>query len=76
MNKTSFTRMLDQALPGQESKKMVPHIFRVYDENNDGFIDFAEFMESVILDFQVVVVNFLFARLYFIWFLQDLQKKF
>ena len=47
MNKTSFTRMLDQALPGQESKKMVPHIFRVYDENNDGFIDFAEFMESV-----------------------------
>ena len=49
MTKDSFTKMLDVALPGKESKKMVPHIFRVYDHNNDGFIDFAEFMESEVL---------------------------
>ena len=47
MNKASFTKMLEQALPGKESKKMVPHIFRVYDDNKDGYIDFSEFMESV-----------------------------
>ena len=46
MNKASFTKMLDFALPGKESKKMVPHIFRVYDDNKDGFIDFSEFMGS------------------------------
>ena len=49
MTKDSFTKMLDVALPGKESKKMVPHIFRVYDHNNDGFIDFSEFMESEVL---------------------------
>ena len=49
MTKDSFTKMLDVALPGKESKKMVPHIFRVYDNNNDGFIDFAAFMESEVL---------------------------
>ena len=36
--------MMDAALPGKESKKMVPHIFRVYDENQNGYIDFVEFM--------------------------------
>ena len=56
MNKDSFTKMLDVALPGKESKKMVPHIFRVYDDNNDGFIDFAEFMESEVLKFCFVVL--------------------
>ena len=46
MDKASFTKMLDKALPGKKSEKMVPHIFRVYDDNKDGFIDFTEFMES------------------------------
>ena len=53
MNKASFTKMLEQALPGKESKKMVPHIFRVYDDNKDGYIDFSEFMESVYFIFYI-----------------------
>ena len=48
--------MLDFALPGKESKKMVPHIFRVYDDNKDGFIDFSEFMGSELLKLYSVVV--------------------
>ena len=48
--------MLDFALPGKESKKMVPHIFRVYDDNKDGFIDFSEFMGSELLKLYFVVV--------------------
>ena len=33
-----------QALPKKDCKKMEKHVFRVYDTNNDGFIDFVEFM--------------------------------
>ena len=33
-----------QALPKKEIDKVEKHVFRVYDTNNDGFIDFIEFM--------------------------------
>ena len=38
---------MSQALPGfseEESEKMENHIFRIYDLDQDGFIDFHEFM--------------------------------
>ena len=33
-----------QALPKKEIDKVEKHVFRVYDTNGDGFIDFVEFM--------------------------------
>ena len=40
---------LIQILPGKEAKEnMEDHIFDVYDSNNDGTIDFSEFMVTVI----------------------------
>ena len=34
-----------KALPGKKSAgKMEKHVFRIYDTNNDGYIDFTEFM--------------------------------
>ena len=33
-----------QALPGQDATRMQKHIFRCYDENENGYIDFVEFM--------------------------------
>ena len=33
-----------QALPKKEIDKVEKHVFRVYDTNGDGFIDFIEFM--------------------------------
>ena len=35
-----------QALPKKDAGKMDKHVFRVYDTNGDGFIDFVEFMVS------------------------------
>ena len=45
-----------QALPKKDASKMEKHVFRVYDTNGDGFIDFVEFMVScgVILCFYSV----------------------
>ena len=34
----------------KEIAKMEDHVFRVYDSNNDGFIDFVEFMVSMIFN--------------------------
>merc|ERR1712113_60122 len=44
MNKKEFTKMMSQALPKKDASKMEKHVFRVYDSNNDGYIDFVEFM--------------------------------
>eukprot|EP00092_Neocalanus_flemingeri_P028436 GFUD01030878.1.p1 GENE.GFUD01030878.1~~GFUD01030878.1.p1 ORF type:complete len:207 (+),score=75.03 GFUD01030878.1:465-1085(+) len=44
MNKKEFTTMLSKALPKKDASKMDKHVFRVYDTNLDGFIDFVEFM--------------------------------
>ena len=36
--------MIAEALPKKDVTKMEKHVFRVYDTNKDGYIDFVEFM--------------------------------
>lgn len=36
-----------QTLPGQDATCMQKHIFRCYDENENGYIDFVEFMVAL-----------------------------
>ena len=44
MKPKAFKDVMAKALPGKDGAKMEKHVFRIYDTNNDGFIDFAEFM--------------------------------
>jgi len=44
MKKKEFRELMSQALPKKQICKMEDHVFRIYDTNNDGFIDFVEFM--------------------------------
>merc|ERR1711953_891615 len=44
MKKGDFREMMEKALPKKDAKKMEDHMFRLYDTNNDGTIDFTEFM--------------------------------
>ena len=41
---STILRMTVQTLPGQDATCMQKHIFRCYDENENGYIDFVEFM--------------------------------
>jgi len=44
IHKREFKKMLEKTLPGQDATCMQKHIFRCYDENENGYIDFVEFM--------------------------------
>merc|ERR1712025_217990 len=44
MKPKAFREMMSQALPKKDASKMEKHVFRIYDTNNDGYIDFVEFM--------------------------------
>ena len=44
MRPKDFREMMAKALPGKDAVKMEKHVFRIYDSNNDGYIDFPEFM--------------------------------
>jgi len=44
MRPKDFREMMQKAIPGKDAKKMEDHVFRIYDSNNDGYIDFPEFM--------------------------------
>ena len=44
MTPKEFKDLMARALPGKDGAKMEKHVFRIYDTNNDGYIDFAEFM--------------------------------
>merc|ERR1711931_228833 len=44
MKKKDFREMMSKALPKKDAGKMEKHVFRIYDTNNDGYIDFVEFM--------------------------------
>ena len=39
-----FREMMVKAVPKKDAKKMEKHVFRMYDSDKDGFIDFTEFM--------------------------------
>eukprot|EP00092_Neocalanus_flemingeri_P035543 GFUD01038688.1.p1 GENE.GFUD01038688.1~~GFUD01038688.1.p1 ORF type:complete len:196 (+),score=59.89 GFUD01038688.1:41-628(+) len=42
--KKDFREMISQALPKKDCSKLEKHVFRIYDTNGDGYIDFVEFM--------------------------------
>merc|ERR1712183_405192 len=44
MKPKDFREMMQKALPKKDASKMEKHVFRIYDSNNDGYIDFTEFM--------------------------------
>ena len=44
MRPKDFREMMAKALPKKDAGKMEKHVFRIYDTNNDGYIDFTEFM--------------------------------
>lgn len=44
MKRKDFRSMMSQALPKKDAAKLEPHVFRIYDTNGDGVIDFVEFM--------------------------------
>ena len=39
-----FREMMTKVMPKEDAGKMEKHVFRVYDANNDGVVDFTEFM--------------------------------
>ena len=41
---TIYRQLMNSALPQKDVAKMEKHVFRIYDENNDGHVDFLEFM--------------------------------
>jgi len=44
MRPKDFREMMQKALPKKDASKMEKHVFRIYDTNSDGYIDFTEFM--------------------------------
>merc|ERR1711910_316405 len=44
MKPKDFREMMAKAMPKKDASKMEKHVFRIYDSNNDGYIDFIEFM--------------------------------
>ena len=44
MKPKEFREMMAKAVPKKDASKMEKHVFRIYDANNDGVIDFTEFM--------------------------------
>merc|ERR1711988_504764 len=44
ISRKSFHSMMKECYPGADTEKLEKHIFRMYDTNKDGHIDFREFM--------------------------------
>ena len=44
MKPKDFRKIMSSALPKKDASKMEKHVFRIYDANNDGHVDFVEFM--------------------------------
>eukprot|EP00091_Calanus_sinicus_P002432 TRINITY_DN12473_c0_g1_i1.p1 TRINITY_DN12473_c0_g1~~TRINITY_DN12473_c0_g1_i1.p1 ORF type:complete len:194 (-),score=63.61 TRINITY_DN12473_c0_g1_i1:566-1147(-) len=44
-----FHQMMSKALPSKDATKMEKNVFRLYDTNNDGSIDFTEFMTTFLI---------------------------
>ena len=46
MKPKDFRKLISSALPKKDAAKMEKHVFRIYDENGDGHVNFVEFMVS------------------------------
>ena len=44
MSPKAFRELMSQSLPKKDISKMEKHVFRIYDSDNDGFINFEEFL--------------------------------
>ena len=44
LKRKDFRDMMTKAIPKKDARKMEKHVFRMYDDNHDGVIDFTEFM--------------------------------
>merc|ERR1712149_158255 len=44
MKPKEFREMVEKTMPKSDASKMEKHVFRIYDSNNDGYIDLVEFM--------------------------------
>merc|ERR1712115_68421 len=44
MMRKEFNEMIEKAMPNEDASKIEKHMFRVYDSNDDGYIDAVEFM--------------------------------
>merc|ERR1712106_885065 len=44
ISRKSFHQMMKECYPGADTERLERHIFRMYDSNQDGYIDFREFM--------------------------------
>jgi len=44
ITKSDFRKMMQACYPSTDTEKLESHIFRMYDTNEDGYIDFREFM--------------------------------
>ena len=47
MSKKSFNKMMKESYPGVKTKKLSRHVFRMYDTNGDGAVDFKEFVVAL-----------------------------
>ena len=45
----AFHKMMSKALPKKDAAKMEKNIFRLFDTNKDGCIDFTEFMTTLLI---------------------------
>ena len=52
--------MMEKTLPQKDAKLMEKRMFRLYDANNDGSIDFTELMVSLMHTFLLFYSIFLF----------------
>ena len=41
MKPADFRKMMAQAMPKKDAGKMVKHVFRIYDSNNDGWVSYV-----------------------------------
>ena len=47
ISKKSFNKMMKESYPGVKTKKLSRHVFRMYDTNGDGAVDFKEFVVAL-----------------------------
>ena len=57
IDKKSFRKFMKKGFPDENIEKLEKHIFRIYDANNNGTIEFREFMIVLTLCLQVTDIQ-------------------